>query len=49
MSWGRLFQRLGTKVSVTELVRPVEALELYGFCGRKATLNHAHALVTVCP
>ena len=20
-----------------------------GFCGRKATLNHAHALVTVCP
>ena len=23
--------------------------ELYGFCGRKATLNHAHALVTVCP
>ena len=21
----------------------------YGFCGRKATLNHAHALVTVCP
>ena len=28
MSWGRLFQRLGTKVSVTELVQPVEALEL---------------------
>ena len=23
--------------------------EPYGFCGRKATLNHAHALVTVCP
>ena len=21
----------------------------YGFCVRKATLNHAHALVTVCP
>ena len=21
----------------------------YGFCGRKATLYHAHALVTVCP
>jgi len=21
----------------------------YGFCGRKARLNHAHALVTVCP
>ena len=23
--------------------------EPYGFCGRKATLNHASALVTVCP
>ena len=23
--------------------------EHYGFCGRKATLNHAYALVTVCP
>ena len=23
--------------------------EPYGFCGRKALLNHAHALVTVCP
>ena len=23
--------------------------EPYGFCGRKATLNHAYALVTVCP
>ena len=23
--------------------------EPYGFCGRKATLDHAHALVTVCP
>ena len=23
--------------------------EPYGFCGRKATLNHAHALVTDCP
>ena len=23
--------------------------EPYGFCGRKATLNHTHALVTVCP
>ena len=23
--------------------------EFYGFCGRKATLNHASALVTVCP
>ena len=23
--------------------------EPYGFCGRKGTLNHAHALVTVCP
>ena len=21
----------------------------YGFCGRKTTLNHAYALVTVCP
>ena len=26
--------------------RPIEP---YGFCGRKATLNHASALVTVCP
>ena len=23
--------------------------EPYGFYGRKATLNHVHALVTVCP
>ena len=23
--------------------------EPYGFCGPKATVNHAHALVTVCP
>ena len=23
--------------------------EPYGFCGRKATLNHAQALVTICP
>ena len=23
--------------------------EPYGFCGRKATLNHAYTLVTVCP
>ena len=23
--------------------------EPYGFCGRKATLNHAYAMVTVCP
>ena len=23
--------------------------EPYGFCGRKATLNHASALVTICP
>ena len=23
--------------------------EPYGFCGRKAKLNHAHALVSVCP
>ena len=23
--------------------------ETYGFCGRKATMNHAYALVTVCP
>ena len=23
--------------------------EPYGFSGRKATFNHAHALVTVCP
>ena len=23
--------------------------EPYGFCGRKASLNHADALVTVCP
>ena len=23
--------------------------EPYGVCGRKATFNHAHVLVTVCP
>ena len=28
---------------------PVRPNEPYGFCGRKATLNRASALVTVCP
>ena len=37
------------KVEVAVLaVRPNE-LYVVVFCGRKATLNHASAMVTVCP
>ena len=35
------------KVQVAVLGSPSNGS--YGFCGRKATLNHAYALVSVCP
>ena len=35
------------KVKVAVLGSP--SYEPYGFCGRKATMNRASALVTVCP
>ena len=37
-----MYKRDGSLASGAEFSEP------YGFCGRKATLNHASALVTVC-
>ena len=44
-------QGLALLVRVEELCesRGGRPNEPYGFCGRKATLNHVYALVTVCP
>ena len=46
-SWGSEFRRCHSRGGRTGL--PVLMSLMASFCGRKATLNHAYALVTVCP